>query len=504
MMTCSWQPFNSIAHLHASFPPSKLASLHPTHLAFHAHTCYLPLPLHSPQLKFPPLNSLAECSIDPPFQSCSDDAVDLLCPRPSLREICCNGLPHDVLQRAEELGFKYPTDVQAEALPALLAGQDCILHSQTGSGKTLCYLFAIFAKVVLTRAAVQAIIIVPTRELGMQVARAARRFGKEPDTWGEDKSSSGIKKGILNVMTLLEGGSLNRQKSWLKASPPQIIVGTLQCVCKMIETKNLRTKAINTLVIDEVDAMFRLTQHVGLLRILLTAHTVAQNRQTIFASATIPQHNQFIQKCISEKWVKDNVFYVHANPSSKMPTYLRHCHVTCKMDQKLDLLAAVLRADNPKAAIIFVNSEASKRKGLLPMTVIVAEFLSSTCLSSSDEDCQQWEPLVLQEESHIHARTSSLADFQNGKHLLVATDVAARGLDIPDISHVYNFDLPPTAIAYLHRGGRTARKPLTYDQGTVTTFVTEQEAFVFQRYQNEIMFQSTELDIREITSQVQD
>lgn len=412
----------------------------------------------------------------------------------TIRDICNNLISEEFLHRAELLGFVFPTDVQAQALPALLSGQDCILHSQTGSGKTLCYLLAIFVKIKPKRAAVQAIVVVPTRELGMQVVREARKLGKQSNGEEEDKPSSSSSTGCLNVMALLDGGSLSRQKSWLKADPPAIIVGTLPCICKMIETKNLKTNAVNTLVIDEVDAMFGLTQHAGLLRKLLTTYTHAQNRHTIFASATIPQHIQFIRKCIGEKWVKENVIHVQANHVHKMPPSLLHRHVVCEREQKLDMLKAVLHADKPKAAIIFVNeqSEASKRKGFLPCTEIVADFLMSSCLENLDSN---FEPLVLREESNINSRTCTLADFPDEKSLLIATDLAGRGLDIPEVTHVYNFDLPLTATAYVHRGGRTARKPLDLNGGTVTSFVTEQELFVFQRYQNEIMFESRHLEI---------
>lgn len=405
----------------------------------------------------------------------------------TIRDICKDKIPEEFLERAENLGFVYPTDVQAQALPALLEGQDCILQSQTGSGKTLCYLFAILAKVKPTRAAVQAIVVVPTRELGMQVVREARKLGKLSDA--EDKAKTGSSKETLNIMSLLDGGSLSRQKVWLKADPPQIVVGTLTCIYKMIETKNLKTNAVNTLVIDEVDAMFGMTQHVALLRSLLTAFTPVQNRQTILASATIPQHSQFIRKCISEKWVKGNVFHVQANQVQKMPETLVHRHVICERDEKLQMLKAVLSADLPKAAIIFVNeqSEASKRRGDLPTTDAVADYLASNYRQDMGSN---FKPLVLREDANINARTSTLQDFPDEKNLLIATDLAGRGLDIPEVTHVYNFDLPPTAYAYVHRGGRTARKPFETNQCTVTTFLTEKEFFVFERFQNEIMFQS--------------
>lgn len=166
-----------------------------------------------------------------------------------LRELCASKVPDYILRRAEELGFSVPTNVQQQALPILLSGRDCILHAQTGSGKTLAYLLPIFAKVQPTRAAVQAIVIVPTRELGMQVAKVARKLAGKGGS--EDDGKAATKKYTVMVMTLLEGGTSSRQKAWLKAEPPQIVVGTLERVARMIETKNLRPNSVTTIVIDE-------------------------------------------------------------------------------------------------------------------------------------------------------------------------------------------------------------------------------------------------------------
>jgi len=132
----------------------------------------------------------------------------------SLRELCGDKVPQYLLQRAEEVGYAVPTRVQQEALPILLSGQDCILHSQTGSGKTLAYLLPIFSKILPSRAAVQAIVVVPTRELGMQVAKVARLLAGKGASEEEAKISKD--KGTVMVMTLLDGGTSSRQKAWLK------------------------------------------------------------------------------------------------------------------------------------------------------------------------------------------------------------------------------------------------------------------------------------------------
>ncbi|KAI3711137.1 hypothetical protein L2E82_41006 [Cichorium intybus] len=127
----------------------------------------------------------------------------------TLRNICEGHVPDHILRRIEELGYHMPTEIQKQALPVLFSGQDCILHAQTGSGKTLAYLLQIFSVINTQRSAVQALILVPTRELGMQVAKVARILAAKPDQPVEENKS-------CTIMALLDGGTLRRQKSWLK------------------------------------------------------------------------------------------------------------------------------------------------------------------------------------------------------------------------------------------------------------------------------------------------
>ncbi|KAL3688998.1 hypothetical protein R1sor_015307 [Riccia sorocarpa] len=431
-------------------------------------------------------------------------------PRLTLKELCEERVPQHILEKAEELGFKYPTLAQQEALPVLLSGFDCLLHAQTGSGKTLAYLLPILAKLV-PRAAVQAIIVVPTRELGMQVAKVARTLMgkslKSTDTDSEEKgdvrvSGKGEGKGNLTVMTLLDGGSANRQKKWIKAAPPQLIVGTLRCISRLIESNHLRCNAITTIVIDEIDTLLGSAKEGNHLQNLLSVHTRATDRQTIFASATVPQHNRFLHDCVQNKWAKNDIVHVHVTPEVMMPRYLQHRYVVCDKQDKLDTLVALLNADNPRAAIIFVNeqNEKSRRNGDPPPTSIVAEFLSEKLrlgeLGKKVERSRDlWEPLILEEDDHINQRVSTLSEFREGRCLLVATDIAARGLDLPEVSHVYNIDLPPSVTSYIHRAGRTGRRPIEEEQGVVTSFIISKELFVLRRIENEAQTRITPLHI---------
>ncbi|XP_058082522.1 DEAD-box ATP-dependent RNA helicase 58, chloroplastic isoform X3 [Magnolia sinica] len=366
--------------------------------------------------------------------SCSIHRTNVTETAKTLHEICSGRVPEHILQRAEEIGFVVPTDVQLESLPTLLSGRDCIIHAQTGSGKTLAYLLLIFSVIDVRRSAIQALIVVPTRELGMQVTKVARMLAARPTEHGSEQKA-------CTVMALLDGGTLERHKSWLKAEPPQIIVATVRSLCQLLEKKKLKLEAMRVLVIDEVDFMFHSSKQGYSLRKLLTSYSTINNRQTIFASASIPQHNRFLYDCIQQKWTKNDVVHVHVNPIEPMPSCLRHKFVLCHKNRRLHVLLSMLRIDRPKSAIIFVNEQ----------------------------------------------------EVRQGGCLLVATDIAARGVDLPETTHIYNFELPKTAVDYLHRAGRTGRRPFSDDACTVTNMITPNERFVLQRFENELMFQCEEL-----------
>ncbi|PIA44808.1 hypothetical protein AQUCO_01700423v1 [Aquilegia coerulea] len=397
-------------------------------------------------------------------------------------EICQAHVPEHILQRAEEVGFVEPTDVQREALPTLLSGRDCILHAQTGSGKTLAYLLLIFSVINVQRSVVQALIVVPTRELGIQVAKVARMLAAKVDLELEGKTCT--------VMALLDGGILKRQKSWLKAEPPTIVVATIGSLCQMLEKHLIKLETMKVLVIDEVDFMFNSSKEVSSLRKLLTKYSSVNSRQTILASASIPQHRRFLYDCIQQKWTKSDVVHVHVNPVNPMPSRLHHRFMICGKNERLQTLLYLLETDEPKSGIIFVGeqSEKSKRAGHEPSSTLVINYLIASYNKCS-------EIRLLEEDMNFNSRAASLSEIrQGGSYLLVATDIAARGVDLPETTHIYNFDLPRSAVDYLHRSGRTGRKPFSDEKCTVTSMITAEERFALQKFENELMFQCEELD----------
>lgn len=397
-----------------------------------------------------------------------------------LRDICSGKVPEHILKRAEEMGFIVPTDVQKQSLPILLSGRDCILHAQTGSGKTLAYLLTVFS-VNFRKTAVQALIVVPNRELGMQVTKVARMLSARL----EESNSA---RQICTVMALLDGGTLKRHKSWLKAEPPQVVIATIASLTYMLDKHAIKLENLHVLVIDEVDFMFGSSKQVQSLKKLLTSYSTINSRQTIFASASIPQHNRFLHDCIQQKWTKNDAVHIHVNPVEPMPSHICHNFVACCKKEKLHILISLLQRDAPKSGIIFVNeqSEKSKRAGKLPSSTIVMEHLREYYEGSL-------EVLLLEENMNFNARATSLSDVRRGGSLLVATDIASRGFDLPETTHVYNFDLPKSAIDYLHRAGRTGRMPFSKDACVVTSLITNEERFVLQRYENELMFQLQQL-----------
>ncbi|OQU88257.1 hypothetical protein SORBI_3003G442700 [Sorghum bicolor] len=269
------------------------------------------------------------------------------------------------------------------------------------------------------------------------------------------------------VMALLDGGMLKRQKSWVKAEPPAVIVATVASLCQMVERRAFSLQSMRVLVIDEVDFIFGSSKQVSSLRKILTSYSAASSRQTIFASASIPQHNRFLHDCVQHKWTK-----------------------ICTKKERLHVLLSLLERDAPKSGIIFVaeQSERSKKAGNPPSTTVVAEFLRNAYKGSLDV-------LLLEEDMNFNARAASFSEVKGRGFLLVSTDIASRGFDLPQTSHIYNFDLPKTATDYLHRAGRTGREPFSRLECGVTTLITEDEHFVLQRFQNELKFHCEELPL---------
>ncbi|KAJ9691699.1 hypothetical protein PVL29_013778 [Vitis rotundifolia] len=233
------------------------------------------------------------------------------------------------------------------------------------------------------------------------------------------------------VMALLDGGMLKRHISWLKAEPPTIVVATVRSSCQMLEKQIFKLESMRVLVIDEVDFMFNSSKQVGSLRKLLASYSSTNNRQIVFASASIPS----------------DVVHVHVNPIEPMPSSLHHRFVICDKYERRQTLLSLLHSDAPECGIIFVGEQVNaayySNSGNAPSATLFVDFLTT---SYGGPDI-----LLLEEDMNFNLRAASLSEVrQRGGYLLISIDIAAKGVDLPETTHIYNFDLPRTVVDYLH------------------------------------------------------
>lgn len=361
------------------------------------------------------------------------------------------GIPASLLEKLRPLGITDPTEIQASAIPLVLAGQDVILHSQTGTGKTLAYLLPLLMRIDPTSKALQGLIVVPTQELGMQILGELNRLTPETS---------------IIAQQLIGGANIRHQIDRLKKRP-HVVVGTPGRLVELISEGKLKLHELKTVVLDEVDNLLKKPFLNDLIRIL---KATSRDRQTLFASATISAEVQEI----SARWMREPQT-VQIAPSLKMPSSLIHSYIVSEGIHKADTLRRLLHAYQPKVAIGFVNRSEILQELVQKLT---AKGLNVASLSGGGRK---------QDRSEILRR------FRAGEYqLLLASEVAARGLDIREITHVFNLDLPTDANHYLHRAGRTGR---CGQVGTVVSVVTPSERFVIEKFEKTLAIPISPIDL---------
>lgn len=344
----------------------------------------------------------------------------------------------DWLPRLQAMGVNEPTPVQAEAIPLLQAGKDLIAQSQTGTGKTLAYLLPLLDGIDPAVKQVQAVVLVPTRELGMQIVDVATKL-----TEGT---------GIL-AQPLIGGAAVGRQKDKLRLHP-QLVVGTPGRIAELLKTRKLTMHYVRTIVLDEADQVFQLSSVKEVESILRGA---MRDRQLAFFSATIP--TELIQ--VADRWMREPV-RLHAEPGQAAPAKVEHQYLVTEERDRVDTLRRAIRLLKPKKAIVFITD-----------TEIAAEVEAKLRYGGLSIGS-------LYGDANKMARAQVIRQFREGRlPLLLATDVAARGLDFPDITHVFHFEPATDADHYLHRSGRTGRMGRG---GTIVSFVTEKERFILDKF----------------------
>lgn len=338
------------------------------------------------------------------------------------------GLSAGTLSVITDLGFEIPTPVQEKTIPTLLAGRDMIAQAPTGTGKTAAYGLPIVERLDESRLEPQALVLVPTRELAIQVAEALHEMGRHRQ---------------MVTLPIYGGQPYDRQFRALKRGV-QVVVATPGRLLDHLERKTLALQGIGTVVLDEADEMLNMGFIEDIEKIL---SAVPQERQTSLFSATVPAR---VLK-LAGQYLR-NPERVSVAAREAVAPLVRQVYYEVHWRDKSEALARVLDYEKPESAIVFVRTKRDAD--------VVAEQLSAAgyIAQAIHGDINQGE------------RERVLERFRSGHtQLLVGTDVAARGLDIPDVTHVINYDLPTDAESYVHRIGRTGRAGQTGEALTLVT-----------------------------------
>lgn len=342
------------------------------------------------------------------------------------------------VRRLQEMEIVTPSPIQTEAIPVIMGGKDVVAQSQTGSGKTLAYSLPLLHKIDKNSKDVQAVVLVPTRELGVQIVHTLEQLTE----------GSGIR-----VQSLIGGAAISRQIDRLKLRP-QVVVGTPGRVLELLKLRKLSMHYVRYMVVDEVDQVFELG---SMHEVEAIFKGMQRERQVLFFSATLPEPVQ----AVIDRWMSEPAF-VQVNPEQRTSQTLEHLFFVSEERDKIDTLRRIIRLYNPPAAIVFINE-----------TDDVAEVVGKLQYAGLSIE-------ALYGDAGKQDRAKVMQSFRNGKfQLLLATDIAARGLDIPHVTHVINLDPPVDADHYVHRVGRTGRMG---KKGTAVSIITPKERFIINKF----------------------
>ena len=352
-------------------------------------------------------------------------------------------VPPELVAALDKQQITEPTPIQIAALPVLLAGKDAYLHAETGTGKTLAYLLPLFSRLDATQAATQVVIVAPTHELAIQIQRQCCDLAQNAG-WP------------IRSLLLIGGTSSERQIDKLKKKP-HVVVGSPGRIGELLAKGKLKAKFIRSIVIDEAD---RLLTEESLLAIRAIVQASPPTRQLVFASATLEPESTAAIATLTPDLVMLQAGAAAVNEN------IEHLYLVCEERDKPDELRKLLHALDPERAIVFVHRNEQSEK--------IAARLAHHHIPAAD----------LNAALDKHYRKQAMDGFRSGAiRVLIASDIAARGLDIKGVTHIFNFDVPTMSKAYLHRVGRTGRAG---EKGLAVTLVTQIEERVVRRYEEEL------------------
>ncbi|MGD9678508.1 MAG: DEAD/DEAH box helicase [Vulcanibacillus sp.] len=341
------------------------------------------------------------------------------------------GLSENTIKAISNMGFEETTPIQEQTIPLVLSGRDVIGQAQTGTGKTAAFGIPLIERADAISGKIQGIVLAPTRELAVQVAEELNKIGQFKD---------------IHTLPIYGGQEIIRQIKALK-NKPHIIVGTPGRLLDHIRRKTIKLDSIEMVILDEADEMLNMGFVEDIESILSEIPT---SRQTLLFSATIPER---IQR-LSQKYM-NNPELIRVKTKEVTVSNTEQHYMEVKERQKFDVLCLMLDIQSPELAIVFGRTKRRVDE--------VSEALSKRGYSAEG----------IHGDLTQSKRDSVMKKFKEGTiEVLVATDVAARGLDISGVTHVFNFDIPQDSESYVHRIGRTGRAGKS---GLAITFITSRE-----------------------------
>ncbi len=352
------------------------------------------------------------------------------------------GLAPEIQQALDELGYQEPSPIQEKAIPELLSGHDVIGQAQTGTGKTAAFGLPLLQYVDPSVDEVQAVVLTPTRELCIQVTQALRAYAEHLD---------------VEIVAVFGGAPIKSQQAQLRAGA-HVVVATVGRMMDLMSRRSLVLTAARYIVLDEADEMLDLGFIEDVEKIL---RMCPSGRQTALFSATMPPP----VKRLAESYMYDPVT-IKITPKKLTVDAIAQAFVEVPANEKAPRLVELLKTEEPEQAIIFCR------------TKIGASKLEKT-LKDKGLDVK-----ALHGDMSQGSRDGVMIAFKDHRvRLLVATDIAARGLDIEHVTHVINFDVPASSEVYVHRIGRTGRVGRT---GRAITFVTPAQRDEIERIERDV------------------
>ena len=346
-----------------------------------------------------------------------------------------------VLRAIAEMGFEEATPIQSQAIPVVMSGVDVIGQAQTGTGKTASFGIPVLHKVDPNNKKTQVIILSPTRELAIQVADEIRKLAKY---------MHGVK-----ILPVYGGQEISRQIKALKGGA-QIIIGTPGRVMDHLRRKTIRCEAVNTIVLDEADEMLNMGFREDIETIL--EYIPEEGRQTVLFSATMPKPILDITK----KYQHDAVTIKVVKKELTVPN-IEQYYYDVKPKKKEEVLSRLLDIYSPRLSVVFCNTK--KQVDLLVNALLGRGYFAAGLHGDMKQE----------------QRDRVMQGFRTGKtEILVATDVAARGIDVDEVEAVFNYDLPQDDEYYVHRIGRTGRAGR---EGRAFSFVSGKEVYKLKEIQ---------------------